>query len=60
MKISHELLRIAELRVQHCRNELNWCHPDDNRKRERLTRDLREAEASLLDKRQMIAAERST
>lgn len=59
MRISHELLRIAEMRVQHCRDALNKCPYEDRRRRENLTQQLREAEASLLDKQQMVAAESS-
>ncbi len=53
-RISHALLRIARDRVQMIVDELNACHPDDNGRRNRLTEQLREAERSLQDKREMV------
>jgi hypothetical protein len=57
MRISHQLLRIAEARVQVIVDKLNDCHPDDSGRRNRLSEKLQEAERSLRDKREMVAAE---
>jgi hypothetical protein len=59
MRISHQLLRIAEARVRLILDELNDCHPDDSGRRNRLAESLQEAERSLRHQRKMVAAESS-
>ena len=48
--IEEKLLRIAEARVAHLRLALAECHPDDRRRRERITADLSQAERSLRER----------